>query len=125
MRNSEHTTLHLAHTHPVPWSEIVAVLSRELSLPVAPVSEWLSRFEAAAEGEKAETVPAVKLLEFFRGVLEAETSGKGSEHGEIMGMPKLAMKRALEGSKTLRNGARLGEEDVCLWLKYWSQVGFL
>ncbi|KAF8200278.1 hypothetical protein BJ912DRAFT_1020035 [Pholiota molesta] len=59
---------------PTPWSQLAAVLSSELSVPLVPYHEWLSKLEhmAISQGGNAHTAPdalaASRLINFYRSI---------------------------------------------------------
>lgn len=132
MRNAENTTLHLAHPKPIPCNEILRIVAEELSLRLCSPSDWISLLKTKADNtsappssqkmssEKLNQLPALKLLEFLAGALQ-----RSNEHSEAMGLPKLDVCRASEASQALREACALGKSDVCRWLHFWKESGFI
>lgn len=137
MRDAQTSTSHLIHPRPVKGQELFEIMGRELSLPLRPFAEWVRALESVAtnaniNGDHAqlkligEKVPSIKLMEFFRGGLDAEHSMSAED--EAMGIPKLVMTEALRASSSLRSHEStqgLGAVEVQQWLEYWQAVGFL
>ena len=69
--------------------------------------------------------PAIKLLEFFRAVSEADLdmSRQGRIDAETGGLATFATDKAQSVSRTIREVAPIGVKDVDLWVSYWSSVG--
>lgn len=127
--------VHLVHPRPVPWSQLAAVFSRELSVPVVPYSEWLAKLEDAAnsvsqngsqddsqrEVEMMTNIRALRLLPFFKDV------GTNGKSGNSFGMQALDVKQAIAASATMADPAfpQLDADDVRRWLAYWRSVKLL
>ncbi|KAF5371510.1 hypothetical protein D9615_009619 [Tricholomella constricta] len=128
--------LNVVHPRPVEWKQVITsiqvaikdVLGRDLE--VVPFSEWLSAVEARAGNATAETldiIPAVKLLDFFRGVSQAndkivESKAKGVEIG---GLATFATDTMARVSGVMGGLRQIGKGDAQLWVKYWREVDFL
>ncbi|KAJ7753642.1 hypothetical protein DFH07DRAFT_921322 [Mycena maculata] len=114
--------VHLVNPQPVPWSTLGKIIASELSVPLVPYAEWLSRVESASKTRKSSgPFRAPRLLEFFR----SRNLSTGPER-DAFGLPKLDMANALSASQGLQfPKCRLGENDVKLWMMYWRSVGLL
>ncbi|KAH7912486.1 acetyl-CoA synthetase-like protein [Hygrophoropsis aurantiaca] len=128
-RNSEPPTLHLAHPHPIPMDIIVQTISNELKLKVVPFTDWMAILDQYALDESRsnsislQAVPALKIIDFLRGVRD---NGDRTDGEEVMGIPSLAMVNALKVSPTLANTDRkISLEDVRSWLQYWKSIGWI
>lgn len=125
MRKSDDLYLHLVHPSPVPWTNIVAVVSEALMVPLVPYHQWLSRLEQWDSNSIShrEENPAIRLLDFYR------SSAKviHSSDAEAFGFPRLSTVRAVEAAPSLRpaNLQPLGQDDILSWIKYWKKKGFL
>jgi hypothetical protein len=69
--------------------------------------------------------PAIKLLEFFRGLAHADTTilhsgGKDSESG---GLPKFDTKKVQSISPTINRLEPIGAKDAERWVRYWNAAG--
>jgi len=128
-RNAPSTVriVHLVHPRPVLWSPIANQLSSKLSVPLVPYVEWLSRLVQLDESTKSrevevlKSVPALRLLGFFKGTATRQSTGLA------MGVRLLQETQAIVTSETLADPMRhqLDKEDVGRWLKYWRSVSFL
>ena len=69
--------------------------------------------------------PAIKLLEFFRAISEAdlEMSRSGRVDAETGGLATFATDKAQSVSRTMRELVPIGAKDVELWVSYWGSVG--
>ncbi|KZO93858.1 acetyl-CoA synthetase-like protein [Calocera viscosa TUFC12733] len=118
------TYLHLVHPHPVSWDSVLAPIARQLECRLVPFSEWLNALSQSAEDESEVTRnPAIKLLDFYRGIGEHDMKTEQDKTKEAMGMPELETKEAEARSETLRNVRCLGEEDALKWMGYWRKRG--
>jgi len=121
--------LHLVHPNPVQWDDILNPLAAEMSCTLVPFSKWLNALEEAAEDHKqVECNPAIKLLEFYRGIAVAEVArGEGDDGAyktkEAMGIADLKTTKAEEKSQTLKTLQPLGQADAYRWMAYWHKHG--
>ena len=110
---------------PVPWRDIVAVVSEALMVPLVPYHQWLSSLEQWDPNSVShrEENPAIHLLDFYRSSAKVIHSGDV----EAFGFPRLSTTRAVEAAPSLRptNLQPLGRDDVLSWIKYWKKKGFL
>lgn len=143
--------LNIAHPRPVEWNSTAVSLASAISedkellghhLPVIPFPEWFAVLERKAQGAKADNItsmvrihlcrlqtikyscclqPAIKLLEFFRGLAFAEHRPT-TESG---GLSVFSTKKVRGSSATMRELEPIGSHDVRKWVKYWKAVGFL
>ena len=131
MRRSSAQVVHLAHPRPVLWSTIFEAFSTILNIPLVPYTEWVARLEksgevlATASAEEEATAirnnPALRLIEFFRGIsMDVDPSKE-------MGLPSLSLDEAKNASKTLRDEklCPLSVADVKQWISYWRGTGSL
>lgn len=120
MRKSNDLYLHLVHPSPVPWTNIVTVVSEALMVPLVPYHQWLSSLEQweSNSASHREENPAIHLLDFYR---------SHSGDAEAFGFPRLSTARALQAAPSLRptNLQPLGRDNVLSWIKYWKKKGFL
>lgn len=125
MRKSDDLYLHLVHPSPVPWTNIVAVVSEALMVPLVPYHQWLSRLEQWDSNSIShrEENPAIRLLDFYRSSAKVTHPGDA----EAFGFPRLSTVRAVEAAPSLRpaNLQPLGQDDILSWIKYWKKKGFL
>jgi hypothetical protein len=121
--------VHLVHPKSTPWSNLAIALSSQLSVPLVPYHEWLSKLEhiAILRDRNAHTAPdalaASRLLNFYRSIA---LKMDGIENPlEAFGFPRLSTARALNTSSTLVDLEQLSDGDVKGWLAYWRGVGFI
>ena len=126
MRNSDASLVHLAHPHPIPWSNIADVVCTELGLQLVPYDTWFALLKKSGEGltpdaevEAARSNPALKLMEFLT---QAELR---QDTGEAMCLPKLDLSTAMAMSQSLRTLPPLPTNIVHNWIRHWGVSGFL
>ncbi|KAG5652628.1 putative NRPS-like protein biosynthetic cluster [Sphagnurus paluster] len=128
--------LNLVHPRPVEWSNVIAGIKTAIkevlgrNLEVVPFGDWVSALEAHADTATAETmdsIPALKLLDFFRGVSRGNDSliNPGAPSSEIGGLASFVTDTTLEISGVIRSLPQLGDAAAGLWVRYWYEVGFL
>jgi hypothetical protein len=129
MQAPESRIVHLVHPKSTPWPKLAAVLSSELSVPLVPYHEWLSKLEhmAISQDRNAHTAPdalaASRLINFYRSIA---LKMDGTEHPlEAFGFPCLSTEHAVNISSTLVDLEELSDGDVKAWLAYWRGVGFI
>ncbi|KAG5649393.1 hypothetical protein H0H81_004129, partial [Sphagnurus paluster] len=112
--------LNLVHPRPVEWNDVMAgirtaikeVLERDLE--VVPFGDWVSALEAHAKTATTETmdsIPALKLLDFFRGLSRGNDVliNSGAQSDEVGGLPSFAIDKTLEISSGVRSLPQLGD----------------
>ncbi|KZP04184.1 hypothetical protein FIBSPDRAFT_767849, partial [Athelia psychrophila] len=97
-------------------------------LPLVPFKEWFERLERRSKGADADEmakIPAIKLLEFFRGMSAADEamrkSGRTDHEG---GMASLSTSKSQSASKTMAEVQPIGVDDSQRWVDYWISKGF-
>ncbi|KAF8889040.1 acetyl-CoA synthetase-like protein [Infundibulicybe gibba] len=135
IRNSSASTLHLVHPTPVPAQNLLQAIGRALSIPLRSFKEWVQSLEEAADSISSQTVsqrgveklPAIKLLEFFKGAAKNEEDlVDDNAKVESLGLPTLEVSQAKRESTHMANISRgLGDEDVRKWIEYWRAIGYL
>ncbi|PCH33942.1 acetyl-CoA synthetase-like protein [Wolfiporia cocos MD-104 SS10] len=121
-------TQHLAaanvvHPHPVTSQEILSAISAETGPGLARVSvgSWVEKLEKVAQSpDNLDAVPALKLLDFFRNLAQANPSGT-----EMGGLPLFKTDNAQSASTTLRGLRPLERGDVSAWVRYWRSKQFI
>lgn len=127
MRNSPVQILHLVHSRPVPWHDLLAPIADELNVPLVPYTAWLTALDksaGASEGtasnlDAMRDNPALRLLEFFRSRRDSP------KDREPLGTARLATGKARSVSETLANMHELGGTDARRWVTAWRASGFL
>jgi len=134
-RKSPPGALNIVHPQPIPWvsmiSSISSALSAELNteaLPLIPFKEWVARLEEkskTAKDDDLKKIPAVKLLDFFRGIAMNNEDFAKAKDGvfESGGLAIFQTEKAQEISRTMRSLRQVGNEDAKQWVGYWNRVG--
>ncbi|KAF9814140.1 hypothetical protein IEO21_05278 [Rhodonia placenta] len=123
--------VNVVHPEPVTWREVANVISAELGdLPFTPLADWVKRLEVAAEGatsQDLQTIPGIKLLEYFRSLarLESDARESGVDEIEVGGLPIFQTSVAKQVSPTIAGLRPLGEKDARSWVNYWRKGKFL
>ncbi|KIP12189.1 hypothetical protein PHLGIDRAFT_371020 [Phlebiopsis gigantea 11061_1 CR5-6] len=117
--------VNVVHPHPTSWDVILKGLSEELGDAVSVVSfqEWAKKLDERAVNPTAQDIsdiPALKLLDFFRGLARAELTDSG-------GAMKLAYETAelLRSSSAMRELEPMSEDHAKAWVRYWRSKGFI
>ena len=124
MRNSPYPTLHIAHPHPVPWTDLFRPLAEQLGVPLVPYAKWLEALQSSLQSGEDEVElqrknPALRLFGFFTG-----SHARLSDEYEPIGLAKLSIAKALAVAPTLEIRP-LNEQDVKTWINAWIHAGFL
>ncbi|KAF8878948.1 putative aminoadipate reductase [Infundibulicybe gibba] len=129
--------LNLVHPRPIEWNSIITAIGHALrrrqlaneSFPIIPFQQWFGRLEerarTATDGD-LELIPAIKLLDFFRGVASFDSTlgtQNGQETMESGGVTRFKTDRAEATSVTMRTLPSIGDEDAGRWVDYWEKVG--
>ncbi|KNZ79425.1 L-aminoadipate-semialdehyde dehydrogenase large subunit [Termitomyces sp. J132] len=127
--------INLVHPRPLQWSEVidalkVALVEDGFPLRVVPFQEWFSSLEKRSKNASdadIQAIPAVKLLELFRAISQADyaIAEAGRHEVESGGLAKFATAKAQHLSQTMREVRPIGAEDVRRWVSYWRDVRFL
>ncbi|KAI0750820.1 hypothetical protein C8Q80DRAFT_1268136 [Daedaleopsis nitida] len=126
MRDSPVQILHLVHSKPVAWHDLIAPIANELGVPLVPYDVWLAALEKDAPNKEGRRKiqamranPALQFMDCFRSRVETQ------EGREPLGLPYLSTERARSVSETLANMPELGEVDARQWITAWRASGFL
>ncbi|KZP28667.1 putative aminoadipate reductase [Athelia psychrophila] len=135
-KQSPSIVLNIVHPRPSQWSTIITSVANALHragvaehcLPLIPFKEWFERLEQRSKGANADEmakIPAIKLMEFFRGMSIADEamrqSGQTDREG---GMSSLSTSKSQASSKTMAKVQPIGVEDAQHWVHYWISKGF-
>jgi len=91
-----------------------------LSVPLVYYRDWVSRLERIDDDDDSSESPnALRLLDFFQKSNLDGSPERAHEASEVMGMPRLSMKRAIEYLPRLSEMRGIVGE-VGKWLKYWN-----
>ncbi|KAL3959271.1 hypothetical protein ACCO45_007433 [Purpureocillium lilacinum] len=101
----------------ITWTEVAKVLHEFYGgriEKIIPLEEWVARLEASADDADvdADRNPAIKLLDTYRGMVEANRAGLGHVYFD--------MKRTVEKSPTMRNLGPIDAELVRNWCEQWK-----
>ncbi|KAH8088908.1 putative aminoadipate reductase [Cristinia sonorae] len=123
--------INIVHPRPISWRSIMQDVSHALgagekSLPLIAFDEWLAKVEGAASNdtkEGFESVPAFKILPFLRQI--SPSRGQSVTSTGARSVLMYDSTKAQTVSASLRDAKPLTEEEVGLWVKYWSSKGFV
>ncbi|EIW76878.1 acetyl-CoA synthetase-like protein [Coniophora puteana RWD-64-598 SS2] len=131
--------LNFVHPRCTPWSKLIEPISEALapmnggkSLPLVPFAEWFAELErlsqASNAGDEAEIkkVPALKLLDFMRGLAISDTivrEAQDADELQATGFQPFATAKAQAASETMRTLEPLTARDALRWVEYWDSVG--
>ncbi|EIW76887.1 acetyl-CoA synthetase-like protein [Coniophora puteana RWD-64-598 SS2] len=131
--------LNLVHPRGTPWSKLIEPISEALArvnqgkkLPLVPFADWFAELERLSQapnaGDEAEIqrVPALKLLDFMRGLARADIAmreAQDTDELEAVGFQPFATAKAQEVSETMRTLEPLTARDALRWVEYWDSVG--
>lgn len=129
--SAAHAVYHIVHPRTASWNALMWAVARRVcddslhghNIDLVPYAEWLARLEASQKTTSAETLPTLKLLEFYKGVSDLGKEDASSK--EAMGIKRLDTASAERVSEALRNAKRLDEQSAHQWVRYWKDVGFL
>ncbi|KAM0490540.1 hypothetical protein ACHAP8_011445 [Fusarium lateritium] len=97
------------------WSDIASALKNFYGdgMKIVSLEEWVERLEASAEKKDLdfERNPGVKLLDTYRGLLEAEKAGK---------FLRFSMERTKRHSSTIREVGPITPELMINWCRQWG-----
>ena len=120
MRDSPAQILHLSHPSPVPWNSVIRPTADMLSVPLVYYRDWVSRLERVGkDDDSGESPSALRLLDFFQKSNLDGSSESLCVSSEIMGLPRLSMKKSIEYLPRLSEMREIVGE-VGKWLKYWN-----
>ncbi|KAF7980198.1 hypothetical protein HWV62_39287 [Athelia sp. TMB] len=130
--------LNIVHPRPSSWSYIVQSISDALQhegvieepLPLVPFTEWFDRLEQRSKGadeQEMSRVPAIKLLEWFRGLSSADALLRQSDckNIEAGGLVTLSTTKSQMAGSTMAMVRAIGAEDASRWVTYWLFKRFI
>ncbi|KIJ30327.1 hypothetical protein M422DRAFT_784036 [Sphaerobolus stellatus SS14] len=128
-RDSGLPFLHVAHPKPARFMDFFDYYSKALHLPIIPFDSWVERLEAlesSATADDLSRVPALSLLDFFRGRIQQTMNTDSTKlDAEAFGFPLLNTDISITFSYSLANAAPLGSADAEKWLAYWRNINFI
>ncbi|KAF8121589.1 acetyl-CoA synthetase-like protein [Boletus edulis] len=140
-KESPPPVLNIVNPRSTPWAEIIAFVQRaiikrkalggENVLPIVPFGEWFAllerKAENASEGDLAK-IPAIKLLEFFRSLVQRDQAIQSvgvasTEAAGSAGMTNFSTAKMRAVSPTMANMRAIGETEADAWVTYWIAKG--
>jgi len=126
----------VVHPRPITADEVFSAIRDEIApgLPIVPLTDWLDRISQASAKQTSEqlleTIPALKLLDFFRGMTRSGEDDIAIQTAhpydcEVGGLPRFRTVEAEGVSPVLRSLTPLGREDVKAWVAYWREQRFI
>ncbi|KAF9044199.1 putative aminoadipate reductase [Panaeolus papilionaceus] len=125
------------HPRPVEWNILFKYVNNSLvrqgvvndALSLASYEVWLSQLEmrvSKATTELIDQIPAIKLIDFFRGLkLSLDTAPAMKGVREATGGPMFSTKAAQKISEEIACLTPPSEHDAMLWIGYWQSTGFI
>lgn len=132
MRDTVQETLHVIHPRPVSWSTVMKPIASILGVPLVPYAEWFARLQhsgrdinspVALDEHPHGSISALKLVDFYRLGLKTPSQRPNTESMGLL--PKVAFKKGVLASASLRDAHQLGVGEVEKWIRYWRTIGFL
>ncbi|GJF00095.1 acetyl-CoA synthetase-like protein [Phanerochaete sordida] len=127
--------VNVVHPRPTTWDVVLRGLRAELGERVraVPVQEWAAQLEAHAKNPSAEDLvemPALKLIDFFRGLAGAAGPGAGAGDASTAapeGPLDLTFETAalLQSSAAMRAIQPMVEDNARAWVRFWKAKGFI
>lgn len=123
--------INIVHPRPVSWSSIIFAIRDALirekhlaanALRVVPFRDWVDLVEKHANQSDTRDIPAVKLLDFFRHLSQADEAVL--ENTESGGFAMFSTTKAQMVSTTMSELSPLTADDAGRWVKYWIDAGF-
>jgi len=123
MRNSEEPILHLVNPNTVPWKAFLEPLAHAMDVPLVPYEQWLHALgeclkdTSLTEVEHLERNPALRLLDFYRGL-------RVDEELEPLGLVRLDTTKSVQVAPSLLE-MPLSEVLAERWMTWWRSSGFI
>ncbi|KAI0698146.1 hypothetical protein BC835DRAFT_1413279 [Cytidiella melzeri] len=117
--------VNVLHPRPVLWDHVFRLINDALDarLPIVPYAQWLEKLESANQNptpKVLEDVPALKLMDFFRGFQASERPESAVEAG---GFPLFETFKLQSQSDTAKSLAPVGIGHARAWVAYWKEQG--
>jgi thioester reductase-like protein len=109
------TVAHVVNPETISWSALVptirSTVGREKKMKIVSYEEWIDELrKVSLDKEEVERMPAVKLLEFYEGLLSKESK-----------MPTLATVETEKMSDTMREMTAVDDGMVQKWVEMWCR----
>ncbi|KAF5318761.1 hypothetical protein D9619_011064 [Psilocybe cf. subviscida] len=136
--NYSYQALNIVHPRPITFDMAMANVNEALfsagiikaPLNIIPQTQWSQLLEARAlnaSSSDMESIPAIKLLEFFRSVAQADAAVRaGTLDGiESGGLTRFSTLKAEAASETMKNLSPVDAQHARSWVNYWRSAGLL
>jgi len=130
--------LNIVHPRPVAWNSVIGSIDEALvqegviasKLPVVDFATWFSQLELHSRNASEDAlreIPAIKLLDFFRGIVQMDQAIRAQrvENIEIGGLASFSTNKIQSISQTMKDLPPINQADASLWVKYWKDMRFL
>ncbi|KDR79170.1 hypothetical protein GALMADRAFT_1363110 [Galerina marginata CBS 339.88] len=130
--------LNVVHPQPVSWDTVISSISEALvqegvtptKLPVVDFKTWFAQLETYSSNPSEEVlreIPAIKLLDFFRGTVQMDEAirQQGVEDVELGGLASFSTEKAKAVSQTMKTLPPIAQSDALMWVRYWKGVEFI
>lgn len=103
---------HLMNPNHAAWSSLIPAIESKYSTETVPFSEWISDLESIKNpsDQDVREKPALKLLDFYRGLSSAE----GMLSADV------SVERTKEASETMRGLGPISAELMENWIEQWG-----
>ncbi|KAF9059347.1 putative nonribosomal peptide synthetase [Rhodocollybia butyracea] len=130
--------VNLVHPFPTSWNSVINTIREVMisaknldvnALPLVSLQEWTTALEAkaahATNGERADEVPASKILGFFQLLCQGDevVRKNGDMLGEMGGISPFITENACKLSARMRDLEPICLVDAEMWVKYWIRNG--
>ncbi|KIJ58231.1 hypothetical protein HYDPIDRAFT_34379 [Hydnomerulius pinastri MD-312] len=129
--------LNVVNPRAAPWVDVITSIKDSVikqkslknnDLSTVPFQDWFARLEKRAEGASSEdlvNIPAIKLLEFFRGMAcSDQISRSRSAETEAGGIANFDTSKSQLVSQTMARMQAVGDAEAGSWVRYWCSKGF-
>lgn len=108
--SSEAAVVHLANPETTAWSSLIPAIQSKYAVVPVDLSAWIAELERIPNPNEADITskPALKLLDFYRGLYENRTS------------VALEVRRAQEASASMRALEPISLPLMQTWLRQWE-----
>ncbi|KAF8649496.1 hypothetical protein AX16_005765 [Volvariella volvacea WC 439] len=125
--------INVVHPYPIKWNDAIWFINDALveqgiikeHLRTIAFPHWVNRLEEraiSATDEVFESVPAIKLKDFYKSF--ADTKYAYPDKEESGGFATFETKKAQAASPAINDLKRLEREDAERWINYWKEVGY-
>ncbi|KAI9932541.1 hypothetical protein ASPWEDRAFT_144517 [Aspergillus wentii DTO 134E9] len=110
--NDTCTVFHLANPSITSWESLIPAVEKSYTVKPSSLSSWIQKLEGINNPTEEDVIamPAIKLLDFYRGVL----AGEGS-----LSTP-LELVRTMQASSTMRRLKAIDVDLMLNWIQQWE-----